>query len=102
MLRHKDRKDYDSRLVEKRSTQKIIQRARGDAERSRFEAKINGKLPQIRIHFGISDLDPLTNKKWFWDLWLKFPFKLRKDDPKIKLFKEGIENLFKTTFLVKA
>jgi len=87
-------------LVEKRSNQKIIQRARGDAERSRFEAKINGKPPQIRIHYGFSDLDPLTNFKWFWDLRLQFPFKLRKNDPKVKLFKEGIENLFKTTFLV--
>jgi len=100
LLPRKTRKDYDPRLVERRNGVKVSQRARGEAERARFEAQIQGKKPQIRIHYGFSDIDPLTNEKWFWDLWLKMPFKLRKEDPKVKLFKEGIQNLFKDTFLV--
>jgi len=79
---------------------KIIQRSRDEAERTRFEAKMKGVKPQIRIHYGFSDIDPLTNINYFWDLWLKLPFKLRKNDPKVKLFREGIRNLFKVTFLV--
>ena len=88
-------------MVEKRNRLKIIQRSRDEAELIRFQAKMQGKKPQIRIHYGFSDIDPLTNENYFWDLWLKLPFKLRKEDPKVKQFKEGIKNIFKDTFLVK-
>lgn len=87
-------------MVEKRNGLKIIQRSRDEAERMRFQAKMQGVQPQIRIHYGFSDIDPLTNVNYFWDLWLKLPFKLKKDDPKVKTFRRGIKNLFKDTFLV--
>ena len=68
-----------------------------EAEMARFKAKNEGKLPQLYISYGFSDIDPFTGINFTWDMWLKFPFKVPKE--KCEKFKEEIQRAFEKIFL---
>lgn len=84
------------RIEEKRG-KKLISEIKVDGERSRFDAKIKGQAPRLYISYGFSELDPFTNSKYVWDLWVKFPFSVSK--AKCELFKEKMQDAFQEVFL---
>ena len=98
-------KKYDEKLAnaklatlkEKRHDQKIKTHLQTQAERARFEAKTKGERPKLYISYGFSDLDPFTNIEFAWDLWVKFPFKVPKEQ--CEAFKEAIQDAFSKIFL---
>ena len=75
-------------------------RIRNEAEWSRFDSKMKGEGFKLRISYGLSDIDPLTNIKYFWDIWIRFPISIPKDDEKFEKFKELVNRAFKDTFLI--
>lgn len=70
-----------------------------EAERSRFEANMKGEKPKLYFRCLVSDFDPSTNFAFTWDIWVRFPFKLLKEDEKMKKFKEMIQDAFEKVFL---
>lgn len=90
------RNRYDERLKEAKREKKLKIQLMAEAERARFEAKNDGKLPRLYISYGFSDIDPFTNIAFTWDLWIKFPFKVPKE--KCEKFKELIQRAFKQIF----
>jgi len=88
---------YDEKLKEKKRDKKLKIMLMANAERARFEAKNKGEPPKLYISYGFSDLDPFTNVKFAWDLWVKFPFKIPKSE--CEKFKEVIQAEFKKIFL---
>ena len=70
-----------------------------EAESFRFQARVNGEKPACKISYGFSEIDPTTNEKYTWDLWLKFPFKVKKTE--CEKFKELIHTAFETCFLAQ-
>lgn len=51
---------------------------------------MNGEVPQIRVNYGLSELDIFTNEKQFWDYHVKLPFKLKKNGRKDRIIRESI------------
>ena len=92
-------KNYDQRITEARLRKKRLLRLKAEGERARFEAKHEGEKPKVYCNFGISDLDPFTHQMFTWDYWLKFPFKILKDEDKFKRFNEAIQDAFENIFL---
>ena len=88
---------YDEKLKEMKREKKMKIRLMAEAERSRFEAKNKGESPKLTISYGFSDIDLFTNIAFFWDLWIKFPFKVPKS--KCEEFKEVIQDAFQKIFL---
>ena len=84
--------------AEKRDEQMRMQ-LMAQAERARFVAERQGELPMVYISVGISNIDPLTNMSFTWDLWVKLPFKVLKSSKKMDTFKERIQIAFQEIFL---
>lgn len=92
-------KNYDLKLKNERILKKLINKSKNEAEALRFESKLKNEEPKVRVRYGLSDIDPLTNEKYFWDLWVKFPFKLKKDQVKLKLFESVVNEVIQNIFL---
>lgn len=94
MKNKKHHKVTDHDLDVKRRITKDLEMSRLEAEQKRFDAQMKGEQPGLTIRYGLSDIDPLTSEKMFWDLWVKLPQKIRKDSREAKLLKNGINNLW--------
>ena len=78
---------------------RALNKLKMEAESSRFDAKMNGENYSLRILYGFSEFDALFGStEFFWDLWIKFPFRIKKDE-RVERFKEGVQTLFKDLFL---
>jgi hypothetical protein len=84
-------------LVTEDKRKEMAVRLMAEAERARFEAKNKGKPARLYFSYGFSDIDPMTNIAFTWDLWVRFPFKVPKEQ--CEKFKEAIQNEFEKAFL---
>jgi len=95
------KRNYDQRLTEKRRAKKLKTSIECQGERQRFEAKLKGEPPKLRIAFGAwanaLEEPPFGSGKYTWQLTLTFPFKMRKDK-KMEEFMEVIQRVFKSLF----
>ena len=88
---------YDERNKKEKFIEKTRLRHQLERERARFVAKMNGEKPQLYFSFGFSDLDIFTGFGLTWDMWIKFPFKVPKQQ--CEKFKEKIQDAFEEVFL---
>lgn len=93
---------YDEKLKKERMERDERSRLTVEAERTRFEARMRGQKPKLRIKHGawtnaLED-PPFGSGLFTWQLTLNFPFKVAKDE-KLKRFEELIQRGFEKTFL---
>lgn len=65
-----------------------------EAAASIFNSKMNHKPAELRFRYMFSELDIGTKQDVVWDLWIKFPFKVPKNEA--EKFKEAVNGLFQT------
>jgi len=73
-----------------------LARNQAEAESTRFRAHMNHCVPEPRFRNIFSELDITTSSKVVWDLWIKFPKRIRKEDE--LLFREDILRAWRSRF----
>lgn len=89
-------KNYDRRLADERQKEKLRLQVEAQAERSRFDSKIQKQPFNVRISYN-SWTDALTNEKFTWRLNVDFPDKMPKDE-KMERFKKAIQDAFQEIY----
>ena len=92
---------YDEKLKEMKREKKMKHLAETQGERQRFEARMNMKLPRLRIAYAawanaLED-PPFGTGEFTWQLTITFPFRILKDE-KMKRFWEVIQDAFQKIY----
>jgi len=87
-----NKKEEKEQMLGLSKAEHIMEREQAEKATSLFDSKMRNKPPELRFRYMFSEIDPTTNKSLVWDLWIKFPFKVSKEE--CETLKKDIQSLF--------